>query len=320
MLGEDLLDEIAARTDGVPLFIEELTKAAVDSGSTSIPASLHDSLMARLDRVPDAREVAQIAAVIGRVFDHELLTRLADHSDTKLRAALEKLIDAELVFRRGEPPDATYTFKHALVRDTAYESLLKARRRQLHERAAGILEENSAHRTESHVELLAYHYSEAGLWKEAVEKWLLAGNRSARQAANREAIGLIGRGLELIAKLPPGPQTLRLELELVMTLAGCLRTLRGWAHQATVDAVQRARNLSDQLEGTPHGNAIGIGEYTVHLLRGELREVVARSTPTLGTCCGTSDFPTKRSGACSERSTRPWNYAMSLLRRSRVFK
>ncbi len=275
MLGEDLLDEIAAKTDGVPLFIEELTKAALDSGSTSIPASLHDSLMARLDRVPDVREVAQIAAVIGRVFDHELLTRLADHSDASLRAALEKLIDTELVFRRGEPPDATYTFKHALVRDAAYESLLKARRRQLHEKAAGILEERTANWVETHLELLAHHYSEAGRWKEAIEKWLLAGNRSARRAANREAIGLLGRGLEMVGKLPPGPQALRLELELVMTLGGCLRTLRGWAHQATVDAVHRARSLSERLEGAPHANAIGIGEYTVHLLRGELRETVA---------------------------------------------
>ena len=275
VLGEDLVDEIAVKTDGVPLFVEEVTKAALDSGSTSIPASLHDSLMARLDRVPEAREVAQIAAVIGRVFDHELLSQLAGRSDEFLHVALQKLIDVEVVFRRGKPPEATYAFRHALVRDAAYESLLKAKRRQLHERVAVILEAGSVRGLNSDVELLAHHYAEAELWEESVAKWLLAGNQSARRAANREAIGLIGRGLDLICKLPSEARVSRLELELVMTLAGCLRTLRGWAHQATVDAVHRARKLSDQLDGTPHGDVIGMGEYTIHLLRGELRETVA---------------------------------------------
>ena len=271
-IDERLVDEVVSRTDGVPLFVEELTKATLDSDTKSIPASLHDSLMARLDRVPDVRDVAQAASVIGRVFDHGLLAEIAGQGSTGLEGSLDRLIDAELVYRRGKPPDATYTFKHALVRDAAYESLLKSRRQELHGIVAHALQERAASGGDFQTELLAHHYCEAGRWKESIENWLLAGNRAARRAANREAVGHVRRGLDLIEKLPDSPATMELELELVLTLSGCLRALEGWNSEATVNAVQRAQALSDRLEGNPHVNSISIGVYTVHLMRGELTE------------------------------------------------
>ena len=270
-LPEALLAEIAAKTDGVPLFVEELTKAVLESGETGIPASLHDSLMARLDRIPDVKAVAQIAATIGRTFDYPLLAAIAGRSEPELLTCLDKLGEAELVFCRGRPPEARYSFKHALVRDAAYESLLKSRRQELHAKIAEVLE---AAMPETPPELLAQHYGAAGQARAAAEKWLLAGDHSARRAANREAVAQLHRGLELIERIDEGPERWRLELDLVMTLSGCLRTLKGWMDEETVEAVFRARRLSDQLAGAPERGVIGLGEYTVRLLRCELDEAV----------------------------------------------
>jgi tetratricopeptide (TPR) repeat protein len=273
-LPEELLDEIVSKTDGVPLFVEELTKAVLESGVTGIPASLHDSLMARLDRIPDVKEIAQIAAAIGRGFDYKLLMSIADRSEADLVSCLEKLTEAELIFCRGRPPEASYTFKHALVRDAAYESVLKSRRQELHGKIAEVLETEFPGIAEAQPELLAYHYTEAGLLLAASEKWLMAGDRSARRAANREAIAQLRRGLGLLGKVEEGPVRWRLELDLLMTLGGCLRTLKGWSDEETVETVFRARRLSGQLDDSPYRGAIGLGEYTVYLLRGELDKAV----------------------------------------------
>ena len=270
----ELLDEIVTKTDGVPLFVEELTKAVLDSGVTGIPASLYDSLLARLDQIPDAKEVAQIGAAIGRGFDYGLLTAIADRPEAELVSSLEKLTEAEIIFCRGRPPEASYTFKHALVRDAAYESVLKSRRQELHGKIAEVLETEFPAIAEDQPELLAHHYTEAGLLLAASEKWLMAGDRSARRAANREAIAQLRRGLDLLSKVEEGPGRWRLELDLLMTLGGCLRTLKGWNDAETVKTVFRARRLSDQMDDSPYRGAIGLGEYTIYLLRGELAKAV----------------------------------------------
>ena len=174
-----------AKTDGVPLFVEELTKTVVESGlltdagdhyelagplpPLAIPSTLHDSLLARLDRLAPVKEVAQIGAVIGREFSHELLAAVAHRSEAELQAALDQLVASELVYRRGVPPDATYSFKHALVQDTAYGTLLKSRRQQLHTRIAQVLEEQFPGAPKTQPELLAHHCTQAGLVEKAVD-------------------------------------------------------------------------------------------------------------------------------------------------------
>jgi len=168
-LPRETINTIIARTDGVPLFVEELTKAVLETGETAVPSSLHDSLMARLDRIPDARDLAQIASCIGREFSFALLAEVADQPQPDLRAALNLLENEELVFRRGSPPDAAYSFKHALVQDAAYRSLLRSRRQQLHARLAAILERRFA--AEAEPELLAHHYGIAGKTDVAVGYW-----------------------------------------------------------------------------------------------------------------------------------------------------
>ncbi len=173
-LSDELVNEIMLKTDGVPLFVEELTKAVLESGDTGIPASLHDSLMSRLDRIPDVKAVAQIAATIGRTFDYKLLRAIAGQPEAELMACLDKLTEAELAFCRGRPPEATYTFKHALVRDAAYESLLKSRRQELHGRIAGALEADFPEMADAQPELLAHHHTQAGAVLAASQKWLLA--------------------------------------------------------------------------------------------------------------------------------------------------
>ena len=197
-LSAQLLAEIASRTDGVPLFVEELTKAVVEMSQSQqrrgtaamssvgdVPATLHDSLMARLDRVPEVKRVAQLAACIGREFDYRTLLSVADLPAAKLQSALERLSGAELVFRCGKPPDATYTFKHALVRDAAANSLLFSERRRVHAAILGALESADTQRAP---ELLAQHAEAAGLEETAIERWMSAGAAAAGRYANQEAV------------------------------------------------------------------------------------------------------------------------------------
>ncbi|MGI9265606.1 MAG: ATP-binding protein, partial [Gammaproteobacteria bacterium] len=274
LIPDALLDEIVVKTDGVPLFVEELTKAVLESGVTGIPASLHDSLVARLDRIPDVKEVAQIAAVIGRGFDYDLLEAVTERPEAELVSCLEKLTEAEIIFSHGKSPAASYTFKHALVRDAAYESVLKSRRQELHGKIAEALEEKFPAIADDQPELLAHHYTEANQLLAASKKWLQAGDRSARRAANREAVALLRRGLDILGKTDEGQVRWRLELELVLTLGGCLRTLKGWSDEETVETVFKARRLSEHLDDSPYRGAIGLGEYTVYLLRGKLDDAI----------------------------------------------
>jgi class 3 adenylate cyclase/predicted ATPase len=262
-LPEELLRQILARTEGVPLFAEELTKAVLEAGilrdagdryalagplpSVAIPSTLHDSLMARLDRLAPVKEIAQIGACIGREFDHELLAAVVPMPEAELAAALDRLLSAELVFRRGLPPAATYIFKHALVRDAAYESLLKRRRQELHARIAISIEALFPYLVEAQPELVARHFSEAGLADKAVPYWLRAGRLAANRSANMEAIAHLELGLTCAKALSPGESRSRFELSLQLALGGPLIATKGFASREAEASYQRAQELSREL-------------------------------------------------------------------------
>ena len=214
-----IADQINDRTDGVPLFIEELTKAVVESGllandrhetmdpvtPLAIPTSLQESLLARLDRLAPTTDVVQIAAALGRQFSHELISAVAALPLQKLDDALAQLVKAELIFRRGVPPDAEYTFKHALVQDTAYGTMLRARRQQIHARIADTLEDQIPDIVAAQPALLARHCSEAGLSEKAVVYWLKAGQQSLSHSAMTEAAAQLRKGLDALDGLPDEP-------------------------------------------------------------------------------------------------------------------
>jgi predicted ATPase/class 3 adenylate cyclase len=274
-LPPDVIDAIIARTDGVPLFVEELTKAILETGETSIPASLHDSLMARLDRIPEVKEVAQIAACIGREFDYALLAAVAARPEAELLIALDKLAAAELVFRRGVPPEARYTFKHALVQDAAHQSLLRSKSRQLHARIAQVLEAGFPEIVESEPELLAYHYTRAQLIEQAIDYGERAGRRAIHRSANIEAIDHLSRGLKLLETLPDTPQRARRELELQVTLGPALMAAKGHGAPETGRSYARACELSERLGDTSQHFRALWGSWRYHFVRSEHRTALA---------------------------------------------
>jgi tetratricopeptide (TPR) repeat protein len=262
-LPADVMAEIVERTDGIPLFVEEMTKAvleaegegearrtaaAVPSPALAVPASLHASLMARLDRLGPAKEVAQIAAAIGREFSHALLAAVVRKPEAELNSALDRLIAAGLLFRQGVPPHATYLFKHALVQDAAYGTLLREPRRALHARIAEILESQFAEIAESQPELLARHFTEAGLIEKAASLWGKAGQRSRERSALVEAIEQLTRALDQIATLPGTPALRREQITLQIALLNPLQYVKGYGAPETKAAVERARLLIEQAE------------------------------------------------------------------------
>ena len=260
-LPEEVLGEIVAKTDGVPLFVEELTKTVLESDllddagdryvlsgplpPLAIPASLQNSLMARLDRLASVKEVAQLAAALGRRFSHELLAAVSLLGGAALDDALDKLVESQLVYRRGTPPEASYEFKHALVQDTAYESLLRSRRRQLHARIAEVLEDRFPERAEGEPELLAHHYTEAGLAEHAIPYWRRAGQRAAERSAYPESIAHLYKGLELLMGLPDSPERDRSELGLRITLGPALMSFKGMGMEEVEQTYTRARKLAE---------------------------------------------------------------------------
>jgi predicted ATPase/class 3 adenylate cyclase len=282
-LPTEVLAQILAKTDGVPLFVEELTKAVLESGllretdtafvldrplpPLAIPASLHDSLMSRLDRMAPVKEIAQIGAAIGRTFSHGLLAAVAPLRNNELQDALSQLVSSELVFRRGTPPEATYTFKHALVQDAAYDTLLRSRRQQLHTRIAEALEERFPETVESEPELLARHYTEAGLAEPAIRYWLKAGQRATERSANVEAIAHLTSGLDLLE--PDTAERLQQELRLQIALGAPLIAARGYAAPETGAAFDRARELCEQLGDTAQQLAALYGLWAYHTVRAE---------------------------------------------------
>jgi class 3 adenylate cyclase/predicted ATPase len=262
-LPADVMTEIAERTDGIPLFVEEMTKAvletesesdarqtvaAVPSRALAVPPSLHASLMARLDRLGPAKELAQIGAAIGREFTHALMAAVVGKPEEKLRSGLDRLINAGLLFQQGVPPHATYLFKHALVQDAAYGTLLREPRRALHARIADTLENQFAEIAENQPELLARHCTEAGLIEKAAHLWGKAGQRSLERSALVEAVEQLTRALAQISILPPSPAQRRHEIKLQAAIITPLIHVRGYASPETRVAAERARLLIEQSE------------------------------------------------------------------------
>jgi class 3 adenylate cyclase len=260
-LPESLRQDIVDRTDGVPLFVEEITKAVLEaqtegaaesalatipSPTMSVPASLYASLMARLDRLGSAKDVAQIGAAIGREFSHTLLAAVVAEPEAQLQSALDRLMTAGLLFRQGVPPHATYLFKHALVQDAAYGTLLRDARRALHARIAGTLEAQFAEIAENQPELLARHCTDAGLIEKAASLWGKAGQRSLAHSALVEAIAQFTRALDQIATLPATPALRREQIKLQVALITPVIHVKGYAAPETKAAVEQARVLIEQ--------------------------------------------------------------------------
>jgi class 3 adenylate cyclase/tetratricopeptide (TPR) repeat protein/ABC-type transport system involved in cytochrome c biogenesis ATPase subunit len=288
---DEIMEIIAQRTDGVPLFVEELTKTILESGALkedgdrlvlngalseiAIPTTLHDSLMARLDRLQPIKEVAQTAACIGRAFDHALLAQITYHSESELAAALEGLIEAELIYRRGLPPEATYLFKHALVRDAAYESLLKERRRPVHTRILNALE------TDPNVspEILAVHAEAAGLTDRAIDLWEAASKAAIARPAYDEAISHLGHAISLITpqlENSDGP-LLERALSLRVSLAFSLLSRKGYGADETLAAFEKALALADRIGDTPLRYPIYYGLWIGMAIRGRLEDAWPRA-------------------------------------------
>ena len=262
-LTDETVADILERTDGVPLFVEELTKAVLESAAQenrvasvlaanpvatlAIPATLHASLIARLDRFGEAaKEAAQIGAVLGREFHYELIQSVAQRRGPQLDAALDQLTDAGLLFCRGVPPQSSYLFKHALVQDAAYGTLLRDRRQEVHARVASVLQQTFSDLVERQPELLAHHLAGAGQAEHAVAQWLKAGQRAAARSAHSEAIGHFGRGLALLATLPQRPERDRQEIDLQLAKGVSLSTLKGFSSAEAAEAYTRARDLSEK--------------------------------------------------------------------------
>ena len=263
----EVSEQIVAKTDGVPLFVEELTKTVLESGlltdagdhyelagpvpPLAIPATLQDSLMARLDRLAPVKEVAQLGAEIGSEFPHALLAAVANRPETTLHAALDQLVSSELIFCRGIPPHAVYTFKHTMVQDVAYQSLLKSRRQQLHARIAGVLQERFPETAATQPELLAQHCTAAGQLDQAIDYWHRAGQRASERSADLEAIAHLTRGLELARTLPDPTQSARQELKLRVALGEPLVAAKGYGAAEAGATYTRALELCRQVGETP---------------------------------------------------------------------
>jgi tetratricopeptide (TPR) repeat protein len=245
-LPKEVIDGVTERTGGVPLFIEEVTRLLLEQGEQggvqAIPPTLQQSLTARLDRLGPAREVAQIGAVIGRGFPYALLRAVAGMEDTALQASLERLADADILLVQGLPPDSDYRFKHALIQDAAYENLLKSRRQILHRRVAEVLRDQFADSAAAEPQLLAHHFTQAGLIEAAIEWWGKAGDQALRRSAFQEAISHLGKAIEMAEQgtdlLPPGDR-----LRLQTAYGNALIALRGHTSE-TKAAFSRARELA----------------------------------------------------------------------------
>ncbi len=286
-LPAELLDQLVEKTDGVPLFIEEMTKTVLESGNlrqtdgqyrltepltaVNIPTSLQDSLMARLDRLDTVKGVVQIASVIGRRFSYTLLQPIAGLDDAVLQQALRRLVEANLLFQRGVLPHATYTFKHALIQDAAYQSLLKSSRQHYHQRIAEVLQTHFAATVESQPELLAHHFTEAGMTAAAIPHWLSAGRYAIQRSAYVEAVAHLTTGLNLISTLPETPERLDRELALQLRLGSALIAAHGFAAPAVKQTYERARQLCHEIGETPQSLRALSGLQAFYLVSGELQ-------------------------------------------------
>jgi predicted ATPase/class 3 adenylate cyclase len=264
----EVLAQVVAKTDGVPLFVEELVKMILESDLVraeaghdvltgplpplAIPVTLQDSLMARLDRLTAGRAVAQLGAVLGREFPYELLRAVAPLDDATMQRGLRQLMDAELVYQRGRPPQAQYVFKHTLIQEAAYQSLLKSTRQQYHQRTAQVLGTQFPEIVETQPELVAHHYTEGGHVGQAIPYWLRAGQQALDRSANVEAMRHLTIALELLVTLPDTPMRAQQELELQIVLGPALMATKGPAAPEVEQTYARARALCQQVGGTPH--------------------------------------------------------------------
>jgi len=244
-LSDKTVATVVERTGGVPLFVEELTRAVLESGDAKltgheIPATLHDSLMARLDRLGPAKELIQVGAVIGSEFSYELIHAVYPIAEGDLHGALRRLTDAELLYVRGIAPEATYQFKHALIRDAAYEALLKSRRKELHLIVARTIDEKFPALKEAHPEVLARHWTEAGEIEPAITQWQTAGERAVKRRAYHEGEQHYREALAVLQTLPESPEQDRREMTLQVALGDVMQWTRGWSAAETVEAYTRA--------------------------------------------------------------------------------
>jgi class 3 adenylate cyclase/predicted ATPase len=266
-LPQEVLVQIIEKADGVPLFVEEMTKAILESGhlkavdghyeltgslsTLAIPATLQDSLMARLDRLVTAKAVAQYAAVIGRGFAYDLLHAVSKLDAITLQRELGRLVEAEIVYQRGVPPQATFVFKHALIQDAAYESLLKSTRQGYHRRIAEVLVEQFPETAQTQPELLAHHFTEADLIERAIDYWQQAGEKAMQRSAHVEAIIHLDKGLALLKTLPETPEGLQREVNMLIALGASLRATKGTGAPEVGQTYLRAQHLCEHLEA-PH--------------------------------------------------------------------
>ena len=292
-LPREIADQIVERTDGVPLFIEELTKSVVESGIVAeagdhyavtgptaplaIPATLHASLLARLDRLAPTREVAQIGAALGRSFSHELISAVAQMPQQKLDDALEQLVRAELIFRRGAPPDAEYTFKHALVQDAAYSTLLRSWRHQLHGHITAILEAHFPKIVQTQPEVLARHSGEAALAEKAVGYFLKAGQQAMARWAMTEAVAQLRKGSEFLSGVPHETLRKERELDLQIMLGQALVATKGYGADEPAETYARARDLCQQLNRPAQLGQVLWGQWVFRHVRAELERAERHS-------------------------------------------
>ena len=295
-LPEEVVHQILERTGGVPLFVEAVTRTIIETGVLReldghyelteplppglIPATVHDSLMARIDRLGAHKPVAQLAATIGRDFSFTLLRHVSGLTDDGLDAALQHLLELDLVSQAGTPPAATYTFKHALIQDAAYESLLRRTRQEFHRRIARSLVEHFPDVAANRPELVAYHFSGAGEGEQAVHYWLVAGHAALGRAANHEAIAHLKRGLELIDAVPAATRD-PVELEFQASLAPALTATQGWASPELDRAYRRAQALVERIGDTPHRLPVLWGTWAYHFVGGRVGESLALAPQVL---------------------------------------
>jgi len=283
-VSDTVIEQVYDRAGGVPLFVEEFTKivqeshgldrpVGVDTGSwlkREIPATLQDLIMARLDPMENERDLAQIAATLGRTFSYELLAAVAGRDQPTLKDELAKLVQAEIIYQKGRPPESTYFFKHALLEDALYNALIKAKRQQFHCRIAEVLEEKFPQTVETRPELLAHHFTEAGLPEKAIGYWLNAGLRSQERSANIEAIGHLTKGLELVGALPEGPRRDAKELQFLTTLGPVYIAARGYAAPEIGPALERARELCRLIGEEQLMFGVMLGAWEWRIVRGDL--------------------------------------------------
>jgi class 3 adenylate cyclase/predicted ATPase len=286
-LPPEVFRQVMSHTDGIPLFVEELIKMVVESDllteregryeltgplpPLAIPTTLHDSLMARLDRLSTVKEVAQLGAVLGREFTYELLRAISPLDEATLRRELTRLVEAELLYQTGLPPQATYVFKHALIREAAYQSLLKSTRQRAHQRVAQVLAERFPDTAGAQPELLAHHYMEAGVAGQALAYWQQAGQRAVQRSANAEAISHFTKGLEVLGMMPETSERTRQELTLQVALGTPLMATKGLAAPEVEAAYARARTLCAELGEAPQLFPILVGLHTYYSARGALQ-------------------------------------------------